>query len=941
MRSIVFLTRALLATGLALTLARTDFARAADAPAWPQAKSDIPVDPAIRFGALPNGMRYAIMKNTTPKGEVSMRLRIGAGSLEENDAQQGLAHFLEHMAFRGSAHVPEGDVFQILQRLGLRVGADANASTGPTQTIYQWDLPKADKPTLDTAFMLARDIVSELSLKPDAFEAERGPVLSEERLRAIPGYRAFEAQNHFLLKGQLEPDRLPIGKVEVIRNAPVSLVADFYHDYYRPERTALVIVGDIDPDVIESEIKARFSDWNPSGTGRPDPDYGTPQKRGQEALVFTEAGAPQSVAVSWMSPYDDRPDTAANRKHDRIERIGLAILNQRFAQAAQSADAPFAAAGAGVGNTTRSAKIASLRVSYVGDKWQRALEEADNIRRQVLAQGVTQQEVDRQITTSITGSQANVAASATRVSRNLAQGLVGAIDNEDVFNAPAVGLAMTQADLKGLTADQVNAALKEVFVGNGPLLFLSSTKPVEGGEAMLASVFTRAESATVQNVAPPALVAWPYTSFGTPGQVAETRRIEDLDATLIRFANGVRLTVKPTKFRADQILVSVNLTGGDLAFPKDRKILNPGAYVSGGLEAMSFIDLRRTLTGKIASVGFGVDDDAFSLSGSTRPADLDTEMQLLAAYVTKPGWRTEPFQQNMSSLTDSLPKLDTSPMTLFGAKFPELLHPGDARWAYPTLADVGEARLEEVKAIIQPALANAPIEVTMVGDVSVEQAIKAVAATFGALPARSAAFTQLPLATVVKFPAPTREPVVLRHAGRADQGVAVIAWQTTDVYADSESAARRLVTDILQSRLVDQLRVKDGATYSPSATASASRTFPGYGYIAAYAEIPPEKAQLFYDTVKQVTADLRDNGPTADEFERARRPNLEGLAKSEETNGYWAGSLVGVQTDERRLKLIRDAKPGLEKVTPADVQRVAKKYLTEDRAYRLVVAPKQ
>src|SRR5882672_7218605 len=164
MRSIVFLTRALLATGLALTLARTDFARAADAPAWPQAKSDIPVDPAIRFGALPNGMRYAIMKNTTPKGEVSMRLRIGAGSLEESDAQQGLAHFLEHMAFRGSAHVADGDVFKMLERLGLRAGADTNASTSQTQTLYQFDLPKADDETVDTGIMLAREIVSELKL---------------------------------------------------------------------------------------------------------------------------------------------------------------------------------------------------------------------------------------------------------------------------------------------------------------------------------------------------------------------------------------------------------------------------------------------------------------------------------------------------------------------------------------------------------------------------------------------------------------------------------------------------------------------------------------------------------------------------------------------------------------------------------------------------------
>src|SRR6478735_3985355 len=183
MRPIVFLTRAFLATGLALTLARTDFARAADAPVWPQAKSDIPADPAIRFGALPNGMRYAIMKNTTPKGEVSMRLRIGAGSLMESDAQRGLAHFLEHMAFRGSTHVPDGDVFQTMQRLGLRVGADANASTGQTETIYQFDVPKSDTATLNTAFTVLRDIATELSLKPEAFDAERGPVLSEERLR--------------------------------------------------------------------------------------------------------------------------------------------------------------------------------------------------------------------------------------------------------------------------------------------------------------------------------------------------------------------------------------------------------------------------------------------------------------------------------------------------------------------------------------------------------------------------------------------------------------------------------------------------------------------------------------------------------------------------------------------------------------------------------------
>jgi zinc protease len=938
-----FVTRAAAASLLLFGLyGTTSVATAADAatPSWPQTRSDIPADPAVRFGVLPNGMRYAIQHNATPKGEVSFRLRIGAGSLMESDAQRGLAHFLEHMAFRGSTHIPDGDVFQTLQRLGLRVGADANAGTGQTETTYQFDVPKSDPETLNTAFMVLRDIATELSLKPEAMDAERGPVLSEERLRDGPGTHAFEAQNQFLLKGQLAPERIPIGKVEIIRNAPVSQVADFYHAYYRPERAALVVVGDIDPDAIEREIKTRFSDWKGEGTGRGDPDLGMPITRGQQALVFTEAGAPQSVSVAWVAPFDNSPDNKARQRRNFIEGIGFAILNQRFAQAAQKPDAPFLAAGASRGNVSRSAKIASMRVSYAADKWQTAFEEADKIRRQVLAQGVTKAELDREITVNITREEAAVAAASTQASRGIANGIIGSIDRDTVFTSDATDLELVKEYVSGLTTDQVNAALRAAFAGNGPLLFLSGTKPVEGGETALASVFQRAESAPIDTAPPQDLAAWPYTNFGTAGKVAETRHIDDLDATFIRFENGVRLTVKSTKYRADQIAVTVNIAGGDLAYPKDHTVINTNVFVAGGLEAMSYLDLRRTLTGKITSVGFGVDDDAFMLSGATRPADLDTEMQLLTAYMTKPGWRPEPFQQGLTSLTDNLPKLGSTPMSLFGAKLPELLHPGDARWAYPTLADVQSAKLEQVKAILTPALTNAPIEITMVGDVTVDQAVKSVGSTFGALPARNGAAMPQPKAGDVKFPAPTAEPVVLQHAGRPDQGVAAIAWQTTDVYADSESAARRILTDILQFRLMEQLRIKDGATYSPAAAASASRTFPGYGYIMAYAEIPPQKAQLFYDTVKQVTADLRDHPVSADEFERARKPEVDTLEKAEQTNAYWVGSLAGVQTDERRLKLVRDARPGLENVTPADVQRVAQKYLKDERAFKLVVSPK-
>lgn len=508
-----------------------------------------------------------------------------------------------------------------------------------------------------------------------------------------------------------------------------------------------------------------------------------------------------------------------------------------------------------------------------------------------------------------------------------------------MFSSPEQGRALVEAGLKGLTAARVSAAFRTAFSGNGPLLFLSSVTPIEGGEKTLTEAFREAESGVVADAALTPLAQWPYTNFGAPGTVVESRNLDEFGATFIRFANGVRLTVKPTKFRADQILVNVRFAGGRLVLPKDRPMVAMDAYVSGGVEAMSALDIGRTLATKMYGVGFGVGDDGFSLSGSTRPVDLDTQMQVLAAHVTAPGWRPEPFQQDISAISDGLKRLDTNPMGLFRTKFNELLHPGDARWAMVKQEDLDRARLEDLKAVIAPALANGPIEVTMVGDVSLEMATKAVASTFGALPLRAGATPAAPLAGEVRFPAATLEPVVLSHRGRADQGISAIAWPTTDVFADTESSARRLLSDILRSRLMDRLRVQDGATYSPSVTAAASATFPGYGYMAAFAELPPDKTKLFYDTVASVAADLRDNGPSPDELERARKPEIEGLIVAMETNSYWLDGLTGTQVDERRLQLLRDAMPGLTRATAADIQRVARKYLTDDKAWKLVVRP--
>jgi zinc protease len=284
-----------------------------------------------------------------------------------------------------------------------------------------------------------------------------------------------------------------------------------------------------------------------------------------------------------------------------------------------------------------------------------------------------------------------------------------------------------------------------------------------------------------------------------------------------------------------------------------------------------------------------------------------------------------------------LNEISAVPMMRFQTSLGGLLHDHDLRWAYPDAAQVAAAKLQDLQGLIAPALAQAPIEVTIVGDVSVEQAIALVAATFGALPSRADA--PRPSAQT-HFPAATPAPVVLRHAGAPDQGVAAVAWPTTDAFTGlGQSAARLLLADVMQQRLFDAVRVKAGTSYTTQATSQASTTFPGFGIVLAFADIPPGKASVFYDAVGTIVADLKAHGPTADELERARNPAIAKATQSRQTNAYWLGIVSQVQSEPRYAELARRLLPNLEAATIADVQRAAQDYLVDAREWRLLVEP--
>ncbi len=908
--------------------------------AWPQATSDVEADPSVRFGALPNGMRYALVKNATPPGQASFRLRFDAGSLMETENQLGLAHFLEHMAFNGSKGIPEGEMVKMLERQGLAFGADTNASTDFQETIYKLDLPQTDDATVDLSFKVLRETASELLIDAGAVDRERGVVLSEERNRDSPGWRVFKSRLRFILKGQRPPERLPIGTVEVLKSAPRSELEAFYNAYYRPERATFVAVGDFDLDAMEGRIRTTFGDWKNSHPDGADPVMGPVAKRDLETMIVVEPGSSTTLQIGWTKAPNLSPDSIAKRRQQWTEQLGFAVLNRRLEAIARGGEAPFLSAGAFSGNQVKSARVTTLAVTARPAAWKEALTAVEQEQRRAVLFGVRQDELDREIEEYRQALKTRAAAAATRRTPALANELVGTLTDRDVITSPAQDLALFEAVVKDLKAAAVSEALKATFSGGGPLVFVATPTLIEGGERAVAQAFEASRKLAVSAPGAPRQMTWPYQTFGAIGQVAEQRDVVDLDTVFVRFENGVRLTVKPTKFRDDQVLVKVRIGEGLLAQPGDRQSLYwaGSAVVEGGLARISAEDMERVLASRVYSARFGIEDDAYVLSGNTRPEDVPVQMQVLAAYASEPGWRPEAFQRARTYAGTLSEQWQATDNGVFSRDLAGLLHNGDRRWTWPTAADIAAGRPEDLESAFAKSLTTGSIEVVVVGDITVEKAIEAVAATFGALPPRPD--QRIAPSGSVGFPPPVSAPVILTHKGRDDQSIAYIAWRTDDFYADVQQARNvALLGDVIDLRLTEELRENQGATYSPSVAWNASDVWTGWGYLSARVEIPPALIDGFYRDVNKIAADLRDSPPTDDEMDRARKPRLERLIKARETNAYWLEELAGAQTDPRRLAATRSVLAAYERITPQDLQAAARRYLTPDRAWMLVVRP--
>jgi zinc protease len=909
------------------------FATSAFATPWPV--GDLAPDPSIKLGELPNGMRYAILKNQTPANTVSVRFSMDVGSTDEGPGQRGFSHFVEHMAFRGSKNFPDGELNRSLERLGLRFGADTNASTSQYRTEFRFDLPNAAN--IGEALAITRDVAGNVSFEPGAGETEAGVVMSEAAMRGVPGRRAAVDELHFLLV-DTRAAATPGSEADIVEHPAASDLLRFYRAWYRPERAILTVVGDVDPDAVAKDIAARFSDWTGAGPAAAKPVFQIPFQRGLEARVHVEQGASNAVTLSWVHPPVRRPLDAVTRKQYLVRNVVAQIVNRRLAAIASSPDHPFVNARTGEQEAFRAADVTTLSAGYESGDWNKALSALAQTRLALLSASVAQAEIDSVVTAQRAAAERLEAAAATRTTSGLASGLAAIGAADEIPISPAQGRATLEADIAGLTPEIASEALKQMY-GGDPLIFLSSGTALAATEEKTVMDAYRAITDERRPTAQPAnspAVAWPYTEFGATGRVVESKNAADIGVTTVRFANNVALLVRPSKLRLNEVLVAVTFGDGRLGLPKDRAIVNwlPGGAVGGGLGALSTTQIVTALSGKSYGMGLTLGDGAFALSGGTSRKDLETQLQLFAAFIKDPGFRPEAFEQFRQLTIGRMRSADATPQGVMGLRSAELLHDGDKRWAVPSLEEVRAASTADLKAILEPAMAQGAIEVVITGDTSVEDATRAVAVTLGALPFRPGRHVRRAADNDTAFPAATRQPVVLKPSTPSSQILASASWATKSLFSDFQSdAAVELLSGLLREKLLDDLR-GHGLSYTVQVSSPSSVTF-DYGTISAVATVPTGKVQAFYDAVDKAAAELRDGRISADEFARVRAPALESFRKATQTNGYWQALLMGGWNAEAKFDRARNLQRALESATAQDVIAAAKKYLTPERMMRI------
>ena len=917
---------------------------------WIYRGTDIPVDARWLMGELPNGLRYAVRDNGVPPGQISIRVAIDAGSLNETDAEQGAAHLIEHLTFRQSRDFGNGEAIPYFQRLGAALGADTNATTTPTQTVFQLDLPNATIQTLDDSVRLFSGMIREPTLSTENLRVEVPIVLAERRERLGSEQRIGDATRALFFAGQPLAVRAPIGTVATLQAMTQESVRAFHDRWYRPENATVVIVGDAEPQMLASLVEKYFADWQATGQPAAAPDFGRPQRPAGvdadnpvgETQVLVEPGQSRALTYAVLRPWEQVTDNLEYNRGNLIDSVASAIINRRLESRAR-AGGSFLYASVGSDKPSRSAEGTFVTIAPLTDDWRSALMDVRAVIADAVASPPTQAEIERELAEFDIGFANQVEQSRIQAGSELADQVVGAVDIREAIASPETFLEVFRGMHDRFTPEAIHEHTQALFTGEVIRALLLTPDPNDASaEELRAAMLAPVTGEGVARSDTPAITFAELPAIGTPAAPAATAPLGVFDMERVSFPNGVTAVLWPTTNEPGRATVRVRFGAGLQAIAEDEGVyaeLGRAALVGMGFGEVGQEGLDELATGRKFGWDFQIEEGTFVFEGQTRAEDVADQLHLFAAKLADPRWDASPLDRAKASLRLSYNGYDGSPNAVLTRDLDWLLHGQDPRYRKPDPAALEAASLEGFEQVWSRLLGQGPIEVDIFGDFDRATALSALSRTFGALPPREPAPAEA-LDPPTDFPAANDEPMVLTHAGDADQAAALIAWPTGGGSADlPESRRLEVLSQVFSNRLMDALRERLGASYSPFVGSNWPADITGGGNMMALAQLPPAEVPAFFEAAETIAQDLATTGPTTEELGRVLEPMRQLLDRAQTGHTFWLNQVAGAAYDPARVQFIRSLWSDYTEPTPEQLRALAAKYFAAHGGWKLAIMP--
>ncbi|WP_324076114.1 MAG: insulinase family protein [Erythrobacter sp.] len=921
---------------------------------WLYRGSDVPPDEKWLFGEMKNGLRYAVRNNGVPPRQISIRVRVDAGSLHEEDGEQGYAHLLEHLLFRESKYLGQGEAIAAWQRLGATFGSDANAETTPTHTVYKLDIPDINPAKLSESFKLLSGMVRAPVLNDVNVGAERPIVLAEKRERGGAGLRMADLTRQTFFAGQRLSSRNPIGTDETLKAASGKGVKAFYDRWYRPENTTIIVAGDADPQLLAGLVEQWFGDWK--GTGKPGvaPAFGDPvapagavASVGMPALigelaVGVEPDLPRSLTFAVMRPWRPVTDTIVYNEGLLLDAISQAIINRRLESRARGGGS-FLYAQVQQDDISRSTDATFVTFAPLTSDWQAALADVRSVIADALVNPPTQEEIDREASEFDVVFANEVEQESVQSGSTLVNNLVNAVDIRETVAAPQVVLDVFRGMKPRLTPAEVLERTRGLFEGT---VTRSVYVTPQAGEADVAALkLALASEAKVDGSARLAANTISFAdlpTLGAPGTIAGQKALGVLEIQQVDFANGVKALVWANDAEPGRVTVRVRFGAGYRAFDKDSAVyasLGEAALVGSGVGELGQNEIDRLTTGRKLGFDFSIDDAVFTLTAQTRSEDVADQLYLFAAKLGMPRWDADPVTRAKAASELAYNTFSTSPGGVLNRDLEYLVTAKDPRFATPDPAAIKAATPEGFRKVWEPLLKQGPIEVLVFGEFDAAKITEQLRLTFGALPPRA----PIPADIAARVPgfAPTADkPAILTHRGDPNQAAAVVAWPSGGGVASlRESRQLEILTQLFNNRLLDALRERAGASYSPQVFSKWPEDLASGGRITALAQLEPEFVPVFFAEADRIAKDLAVNPPTADELSRVTEPLAQLIRRASTGNQFWLYNLEGATQDPQRVGLLRTLLADYSQTSPQVMQFLADRYLAKGVPFRLAIIP--